>query len=168
MGETMATPIACAACKSGEPLSFQFTMAFQPILDLTTSRVWAYEALVRGPEGQSAFSVLSQVNDDNRYRFDQACRVKAIELAARLFGPEDGVRLSINFMPNAVYEPAACIRASLEAARRVGFPRDRIMFEFTEGEKFVDPEPREAHSRRNTNDTGLSRRSTTSARATRA
>jgi EAL domain-containing protein (putative c-di-GMP-specific phosphodiesterase class I) len=115
-------------------------MAFQPIIDLTSSRVWAYEALVRGPAGQSALSVLSQVNDANRYRFDQACRVRAIELAARLFGDEDGVRLSINFMPNAVYEPAACIRASLDAARRVGFPRDRIMFEFTEGEKFVDPD----------------------------
>ena len=135
----MTSSKACAACRSGEPLSFQFTMAFQPIIDLTTSQVWAYEALVRGPEGQSAFSVLSQVNDDNRYRFDQACRVRAIELAARLFGPQDGVRLSINFMPNAVYEPAACIRASLDAAKRVGFPRDRIMFEFTEGEKFVDP-----------------------------
>ena len=135
----MASPIACAACRTNEPLSFRFTMAFQPIIDLISSRVWAYEALVRGPEGQSAFSVLSQVNDDNMYRFDQACRVRAIELAARLFGSEHDVRLSINFMPNAVYEPAACIRASLEAAKRVGFPRDRIMFEFTEGEKFVDP-----------------------------
>jgi predicted signal transduction protein with EAL and GGDEF domain len=53
-------------------------MPFQPIIDLTTSRVWAYEALVREPEGQSAFFVLSQVNDDNRYRFDQACRVSGI------------------------------------------------------------------------------------------
>ena len=137
---TMASAVACAACRSAEPLPFQFTMAFQPIIDLTSSRVWAYEALVRGPEGQSAFSVLSQVNDENKYRFDQACRVRAIELAASLFGAQDGVRLSINFMPNAVYEPAACIRASLDAARRVGFPRDRIMFEFTEGERFVDPE----------------------------
>lgn len=136
----MTSSKACTACRTGEPPPFGFTMAFQPIIDLTSSRVWAYEALVRGPEGQSAFSVLSQVNDDNRYRFDQACRVRAIELAARLFGPQDGVRLSINFMPNAVYEPAACIRASLEAAKRVGFPRDRIMFEFTEGEKFVDPD----------------------------
>ena len=136
----MMTAAACAACRTGEPLPFAFTMAFQPIVDLTSACIWAYEALVRGPAGQSAFSVLSQVNDDNRYRFDQACRVRAIELAARLFGSEEGVRLSINFMPNAVYEPAACIRASLDAAKRVGFPRNRIMFEFTEGEKFVDPD----------------------------
>ncbi len=65
------------------------------------------------------------------------CRVKAIEAAGRLFDDED-LRLSINFMPNAVYEPAACIRTSLEAARRVGFPSERIMFEFTEDERVHD------------------------------
>jgi hypothetical protein len=32
-------------------------------------------------EGQGAGYILGQVNDDNRYRFDQACRTKAIELA---------------------------------------------------------------------------------------
>jgi hypothetical protein len=33
---------------------------------------------VRGTEGQGAGYILGQVNDDNRYRFDQACRTKAI------------------------------------------------------------------------------------------
>ena len=61
----------------------------------------------------------------------------AIEGAGRLFG-DQRTRLSINFMPNAVYEPAACIRASLAAAERVGFARERIMFEFTEDERISD------------------------------
>ncbi|HEX2556244.1 MAG TPA: EAL domain-containing protein [Microvirga sp.] len=113
-------------------------MAFHPIVDLTCGAVWGYEALVRGTEGQSAFSILSQVDEKNRYKFDQACRVKAIELAGRLFGPD--LRLSINFMPNAVYEPAACIRSSLHAASRVGFNPSRIMFEFTENEHMSDPD----------------------------
>ena len=39
---------------------------------------------MRGPNGESAGSVLAQVNDSNRYRFDQACRVKAVAGAARL------------------------------------------------------------------------------------
>jgi EAL domain-containing protein (putative c-di-GMP-specific phosphodiesterase class I) len=113
-------------------------MAFHPILDLRTSRVWGYEALVRGTEGQSAGHILSQVDDTNRYKFDQACRVKAIELAGDLFAPEDDTRLSINFMPNAVYEPSACIRATLDAARRFRFNPKRIMFEFTENERMAD------------------------------
>ena len=113
-------------------------MAFQPILDAQTSRVWGYEALVRGPEGQSAASILDRVTDETRYRFDQAARVQAITLAGRLFPRDDETRLSINFMPNAVYEPNACIRASLEAARCARFAHHRIMFEFTENERFRD------------------------------
>ena len=115
-------------------------MAFQPIVDIDAGSVWGYEALVRGTDGAPAGAILSKVDENNRYRFDQACRVKAIELAGRLFPEEQDLRLSINFMPNAVYEPAACIRATLLAALRVGFRRDRIMFEFTENERVHDPD----------------------------
>lgn len=127
----------CGACRDGAALDFDFTMAFQPIVDLASGTVWGHEALVRGADGSSAADVLARISDDNRYRFDQACRVKAIELAASLF-PDDGSRLSINFMPNAVYEPAACIRTTLLTAARTGFAPERIMFEFTENEPMVD------------------------------
>jgi EAL domain-containing protein (putative c-di-GMP-specific phosphodiesterase class I) len=46
--------------------------------------------------------------------------------------------LSINFMPNAVYEPSRCLRATLEAALRTGFPVERIIFETTEDERVDD------------------------------
>jgi EAL domain-containing protein (putative c-di-GMP-specific phosphodiesterase class I) len=127
----------CSGCRDDLPLGFAFEMAFQPIVDVSAQRIWGHEALVRGPNGEAAPSILANVTEDNRYRFDQLCRVKAIEAAGRLFDDEH-LRLSINFMPNAVYEPAACIRTSLEAARRVGFPSERIMFEFTEDERVHD------------------------------
>jgi EAL domain-containing protein (putative c-di-GMP-specific phosphodiesterase class I) len=44
----------------------------------------------------------------------------------------------INFMPNAVYEPAACLLATLLAADRCSFPTSSIMFEFTENEEVAD------------------------------
>ncbi len=113
-------------------------MAFHPIVDLTREVVWGYEALVRGTKGEPAGAILSQVDEERQYKFDQACRVKAIELAGRLFPATEDTKLSINFMPNAVYEPAACIRTSLETARRVGFDTKRIMFEFTENERMAD------------------------------
>jgi len=113
-------------------------MAFHPIVDVDQGHVWGYEALVRGTQGQSAGQILGQVNEGQQYKFDQACRVKAIELAGRLFPTTEETKLSINFMPNAVYEPAACIRTSLETARRVGFDTKRIMFEFTENERMVN------------------------------
>lgn len=112
-----------------------FLMAFQPILDIHQNCIHGYEALVRGPSGEPAMSVLSQIDSTNRYAFDQACRVKAIEQASALGLKR---RLSINFMPNAVYEPRACIRATLAAARRSAFPLDQITFEITEDERIQD------------------------------
>jgi EAL domain-containing protein (putative c-di-GMP-specific phosphodiesterase class I) len=81
--------------------------------------------------------VLAQVNDDNRYAFDQNCRVKAITLAAKL--GLDSI-LSINFLCNAIYRPEICIRTTLETAQKTGFPTQRIMFEFTESERMSDCE----------------------------
>ncbi|MFH5924790.1 EAL domain-containing protein [Roseomonas xinghualingensis] len=46
--------------------------------------------------------------------------------------------LNINFLPNAVYEARACIRRTLDAAGRTGFPLDRLTFEFTENERISD------------------------------
>ena len=114
-------------------------MAFQPIVDVAAGSIWGYEALVRGLNGEGAGEVLAAVTEENRYRFDQACRVKAIELAGAQMPQGSRAKLSINFMPNAVYEPAACIRASLAAAARVDFDPTRLMFEFTENEEVSDP-----------------------------
>lgn len=132
--------LGCSECRNLDGLGFEFTMAFQPIVDLKLRRPFAFEALVRGPNGEGAGTVLAQVNDSNRYRFDQACRVKAIELASKLgLHKLPDCRLSINFMPNAVYRPETCIRATLEASKQFDFPTDRLMFEVTEGERVEDP-----------------------------
>lgn len=126
---------ACNACKDGHTEPFLFTMAFQPIVDVEQNRVYAYEALARGPDQQSAAFVLSKVNKENLYTFDQSCRVKAITLAARLGLPQTGAMLSINFLPGAVYSPAACIQLTLKTAHAVNFPLDRLIFEIVEVEK---------------------------------
>lgn len=131
-------PVAgCSHCRDLPPLPFAFTMAFQPIVDLKARAVWGYEALVRGTRGEGAYEILGKVTDDNRYQFDQMCRICAIELAAKL-----GIDcyLSINILPNAVYRPESCIRLTLNAARDNQFPSDRLMFEVTESEPVRDPE----------------------------
>jgi EAL domain-containing protein (putative c-di-GMP-specific phosphodiesterase class I) len=131
----VAMSIGCQGCRDGAGFTVPFSMAFQPIVDIVSGTTFAHEALVRGPNGEGAFTVLSAVDETNRYAFDQQCRVRAIELAAKLDLAADGTHLSINFMPSAVYEPRACIRLTLDAAKRTGFPLDRIIFEFTETEK---------------------------------
>ena len=128
-------PITCNRCRDLDELDFDFSFAYQPIVNFHAKNIFAHEALVRGINGESAFSILAKVNDDNLYRFDQSCRVKAIELAAQLDMKE---LLSINFLPNAVYEPAACIRLTLDAAKTFSFPKERIIFEVVEGENVSD------------------------------
>ena len=126
--------MSCAGCKDGTGFDLPITMAFQPIVDVSTQTVFAYEALVRGKDGAGAGQVLAQISAANRYAFDQLCRTTAIELAAEIEMAAEGANLSINFLPNAVYEPRACIRTTLAAAMRTGFPVNRIIFEFTESE----------------------------------
>jgi EAL domain-containing protein (putative c-di-GMP-specific phosphodiesterase class I) len=125
----------CAECARGAGLDFELAMAFQPIVKFSSREIFAHEALVRGRNNEPASSVFSRINDQNRYRFDQACRVTAIALATEL-GMSS--HLSINFMPHAIYRPELCIRTTLEASRKFGFPLNRIIFEITESEKVED------------------------------
>jgi EAL domain-containing protein (putative c-di-GMP-specific phosphodiesterase class I) len=129
-----STKTRCNACRTDVALP-EFTMAFQPIVDIETAAVYAYEALVRPVGGGSAHDILSQITEEKRYAFDQACRVKAITLAAAL---DMSALLSINFLPNAVYQPAACLQKTFEAAERAKFPLHHLMFEVTENEPARD------------------------------
>lgn len=126
---------SCMDCLSGQSLGFDIRMAFQPIIDWQSKQIAGYEALVRGPNGEGAAWVFERINEQNKYYFDQSCRVKAIETAAKL-GLDK--MLSINFLPNAVYNPETCIRATIEAADMFGFDIRNIMFEVTESEQIVD------------------------------
>jgi len=132
------SPAACQGCRDGAALDFDISMAFQPIFDVRTGRPWAFEALVRGPQAQSAWSILEKVSAENRYSFDQRCRVVAIERAVKAGILDTDARLSINFLPNAVYSPKACIQLTLRTAEIWSFPTSRLMFEFTENEKMGD------------------------------
>ncbi|QQM31821.1 EAL domain-containing protein [Martelella lutilitoris] len=125
---------SCIGCLNAETLPFDFSMAFQPIVDLRDGSVFAFEALARGTKGEGAGTLFAQLSDDNLYAFDQQCRVKAIELSAHLGLMETGAKLSINFMPRAIYEPRACIQLTLETGRRCDVSSDRLIFEFTESE----------------------------------
>jgi EAL domain-containing protein (putative c-di-GMP-specific phosphodiesterase class I) len=130
--------VVCTGCRDGKALDFDFSMAFQPIVDLTTGEAYAYEALIRGLAGEGALSVLARVTEANRYAFDQQCRVRAIEAAASAGILATPAKLSINFLPNAVYSPVACIQLTLKTARALDFPTSRLVFEFTENEQMMD------------------------------
>ena len=128
----------CKLCNAGPQVPF--SMAFQPIVDVDAGVVVAYEALARGPKGESAKSVLDHTLHNNRYSIDQRCREKAIAVSASLGLLQTDADLSINFYPNAVYEPKQCLLRTLTAAQSVRFPLSRVIFEITEVEEVRDPE----------------------------
>ena len=129
----------CKLCGGsvGGPDGSSFTMAFQPIYDITTGETFAHEALVRPSEGGNAQDVLNHVVHEDRYRFDRECRIKAIVLAARL-----GIRvkLSLNCLPNAILDPQTCLRTTLLAAKAHGVAPSNLIFEFTEDEAIAYPQ----------------------------
>jgi len=126
---------SCGACRNGEGFAGAITMAFQPIVDAVGRTVFAHEALVRGADGASAADVLASVDTNNQYAFDQKCRVRALECAVEAQLP---AMVSINFLPNAVYNPEHCLRTTLAAAQRLNWPLSRIIFEVTEHEAIID------------------------------
>jgi EAL domain-containing protein (putative c-di-GMP-specific phosphodiesterase class I) len=113
-------------------VDFFFTFAFQPIVNATTREIISFEALVRGPGGEPSAEVFALVPRENLYRFDQACRMKAIHLAKRL---KIQTRLNINLFPNAVNRTGLNIRATLQTSLKEGFPVENIIFEISEAEK---------------------------------
>lgn len=118
-------------------LSVDMKIAFQPIIDLREhGRVFAYEALVRGPNGEGAASVLNAVTADDALALDALCREKALETAVML-GLDRG--LSLNVAADAICHYRYGLHTTLRVARRLGFPLGRLIFEMTEHKPVVDP-----------------------------
>ena len=109
----------CYGCRDGVDFEIPFAMAFQPIVDTETGKPFAYEALVRGVDGSGAASILSRVTETNRYSFDQACRVKAIETAMAVGMPVD--RLIFEFTENEQMGSPEHVSSIIDTYKQIGF-----------------------------------------------
>jgi len=116
-------------------IGFEFSFAFQPIVDIRNREIISYEALVRGPHGEPSASVFAQVSKCNFLRFDEICRRKAIYLASRLKIPN---RLNLNLAVPGVYEVDLNITATFRASIQSGIPVENIVFEVLETENLTD------------------------------
>ncbi|RKP51826.1 EAL domain-containing protein [Pararobbsia silviterrae] len=116
-------------------VSSAFDFAFQPIVDIRTGVPYAYEALIRGPRGESAGNVLAGVALPLRYHFDQAIRERAFNAAMSL---GLSTRLSINCLPNALLRHDRNIQRTVEAAEASGMSMRDVIFEIVEDEHIDD------------------------------
>ncbi len=107
------------------------SFAFQPIVNANAKAITAYEALVRGPENQSADTVLRNIPQPELATFDEECRKAALGLAERL-----GVRcdLNLNLLPQGFRADRDCLASTLDMAIVHGFAPERLVLEVTEGE----------------------------------
>jgi blue light- and temperature-responsive anti-repressor len=112
-----------------------FSFAFQPIVDIESHKVFAYEALVRGRSNEPAGSVFAAIESSQLHAFDRAARIQAIGLAASL-GLNTG--LSLNFMPQSLETVTDAISSTIDAVRKVGLSERKMYLEVTEGELICD------------------------------
>lgn len=117
----------------------RFSMAFQPIVDVLTSKVFAYESLVRSQTGESAGSVLSKVPLKNFHLFDMACRSKGMELALQLGVTDTDASIAVNVNPVAAVEANSHLSLTCTEAVDIGFPLNRLILEFVEDAQLYDP-----------------------------
>ena len=114
---------------------FDATFAFQPIVDIKSRSVFAYEALVRGLDNESAGSILGPLHGAALHEFDRAARIHAIRLASRL---GIGCALSLNFLPQTLDTLSDAMTSTFDAARECGIDPERLIIEVTEGEIIED------------------------------
>lgn len=118
------------------PLPFPITHAFQPIVDLRSRVVHAFEALVRGPTGEPASWVFARTPPHLLARLDDVSRRTAIRTAAAL---QVGCRLNLNCSPSALESSSAALDGIVQTARSAGLALPRLVIELTENDAVRNP-----------------------------
>lgn len=106
---------------------------YQPIFDLKTGKVFAYEALTRGPVGTPMESplMLFGVADKTNLSFelDRLCRKKALQ---NIHGLGNDQKLFVNTFPNTMHDPEFKGESLSNLLHSCGLKGDNIVFEVTE------------------------------------
>lgn len=113
---------------------------FQPLVDVVQGHIYGYECLMRGLRADGSIigpeALLEQAkNADLLFNLDRLVREMALQQAVA-----SGVqgRISINFMPTAIYNPEMCLRDTVACVQQLNIAPERVMFEVVETEKVQD------------------------------
>jgi EAL domain-containing protein (putative c-di-GMP-specific phosphodiesterase class I) len=133
----LAAPVAVVGSEAASPVRrpLQYAFAYQPIVHAPTRSIHSYEALIRGPAGEPAASVLEQLAPLQGFALREEQRIAALESAARL---GLSTRLNINFLPSDISHSPTAITSVLETAEQCGVPCGAIVLEVLESEIIRD------------------------------
>ncbi len=118
----------------GTDISF----AFQTIIDASEFDVIGFEALVRGIRNEPASLVMSRIGHDQRFAFDQACRIRAIEAAADF---EVDADLHLNCTDIKASNVALVVEVARHLAKRHKIEFERIVLELNNLSAIGNAEP---------------------------
>ncbi|MGY6630223.1 MAG: EAL domain-containing protein [Wenzhouxiangella sp.] len=102
--------------------------AFQTIIDTREQEVVGFEALVRGIRNEPPALVFSRIPHEQRFLFDQACRIRAME-AAEAFGIDSKLHLNCSEIKPANVE--LVVATTLHIARRHQLDPANIVMELS-------------------------------------
>lgn len=118
------------------------TSYFQPIIDMKTKEIFAYEMLTRGvlPNGDlmypnDLFSKSTRYNTN--FKLDKLCRESALKTAAI---KKVSSKIFINFIPTSIYDPEFCLKSTVKWAKQLEHDPKNIVFEVVETENIKDKE----------------------------
>lgn len=103
-------------------------IAFQPIVDVSSRRVYAQEAIVRGRDGETREALLQQVPEEARRDFDRRCAAAAIRWAMAAGLGTGGARLMLPITAGLIGNPADYLAPILTTAKTVGLIPERLLF----------------------------------------
>lgn len=118
------------------------TAHFQPIIDMKTNKIFAYEALTRGvlPNGELMYPdqlFKKSARNDMNFTLDRMCRETALKTTAV---KKIDAKVFINFIPTSIYDPEFCLASTVKWAKQLEFDPKNIVFEVVETQNVKDKE----------------------------
>ncbi len=118
------------------------TAHFQPIIDMNTNKIFAYETLTRGvlPDGTLMYPddlFKKSARNDMNFTLDRMCRETALKTTAV---KKIDAKVFINFIPTSIYDPEFCLASTVKWAKQLEFDPKNIVFEVVETQDVKDKE----------------------------
>lgn len=118
------------------------TAHFQPIVNMQTNEIFAYEALTRGVLANGELMYPDQLfkksaRNDMNFTLDRMCREIALKTTAV---KKIDAKVFINFIPTSIYDPEFCLASTVKWAKQLDFDPKNIVFEVVETQNVKDKE----------------------------
>jgi EAL domain-containing protein (putative c-di-GMP-specific phosphodiesterase class I) len=112
---------------------------YEPIVEVATKTVHAYEALSRGPAGTDLHAPLAMfgtaAEEDLLFQLDCLCRRKALEGAR---GLPEGTKLFLNIRPTTIHDPSFKADALYRTLEESQLKPSDLVFEISEQESIAN------------------------------